>query len=395
MMSQGIPFSRPVLVGNELSYIAEALQQGNLAGDGYFTNRCSEILQERLGISKVLITPSCTTALEMVALLCDFGPDAEVIMPSFTFPSTATAAVRAGARPVFVDIRPDTLNIDENLVERAITERTRAIFVVHYAGVACEMDSIMELAQKYDLKVIEDAAQGVNAHYHDKALGSIGDLAAFSFHETKNHIAGQGGALCINSPEFVRRAEIIRDKGTNRQQFMRGEVRGYNWVDVGLGGTPNEITAAMLCAQLEEMDAILDRRRRAWCYYRDQLAHLEVAGVINLPTIPKACGSNHHLFYTLLEDAATRDALIQHMGYHDIQVVFHYIPLHSSPMGRKLVGYEQSLPVTEDVSRRLLRLPLFDGITELQQEQVCEHLCEFLMPQTMSSQPRPSQSATS
>jgi dTDP-4-amino-4,6-dideoxygalactose transaminase len=278
---------------------------------------------------------------------------------------------------VFVDIRPDTLNLDETLIRRAITPRTRAVMTVHYAGVACEMDSILALTREYDLELIEDAAQGVNAFYHGRAIGSIGALAAFSFHETKNYIAGQAGALCINSPRFLERAEIIRDKGTNRQQFLRGEVNRYSWVELGTGGTASELTCAFLYAQLEEMDAILQRRQRAWHYYYDQLSQLRGEARLTLPTIPPGCESNYHVFYILLDDPDVRDALIRHMHDRGVQVVFHYTPLHSSPMGKKIGGHQSFLPITEDVSRRLLRLPLFDGISQQQQQEVCGHLCGF------------------
>lgn len=368
-----IPFNKPFVAGKELYYIAQAVTMGNLGGDGYFTKKCAELMQERFGIKKILMTPSCTASLEMAAQLCDVGPGDEVIMPSYTFVSTASAFVRMGAKPVFVDIRPDTLNIDETLIEDAITERTKAICVVHYAGVACEMDRIMAIARGHNLKVVEDAAQGVNSWYNGRALGSIGDLGCYSFHETKNYICGEGGALCINNPEMIQRAEIIRDKGTNRQRFFRGEVDKYTWVDVGSSYVPSEICSAFLYAQLEEMDRISERRKEIYQGYRRALKPFEAEGFLRLPVIPEDCESNFHLFYVLLPTAEHRDSVLDLMRARQIRAVFHYVPLHNSPMGRELVG-DLSLPVTEDLSARLIRLPFFHDLRQEEQQSVIEIL---------------------
>jgi dTDP-4-amino-4,6-dideoxygalactose transaminase len=357
-----IPFNKPFIAGKELYYIAQAVTMGNLSGDGHFTKKCAELMQERFGVRKILMTPSCTASLEMAAQLCDVGPGDEVIMPSYTFVSTASAFVRMGAKPVFVDIRPDTLNIDETLIEDAITERTKAICVVHYAGVACEMDRIMAIARGHNLKVVEDAAQGVNSWYNGRALGSIGDLGCYSFHETKNYICGEGGALCINNPEMLERAEIIRDKGTNRQRFFRGEVDKYTWVDVGSSYVPSEICSAFLFGQLEEMDRISERRREIYQNYRRALKPLEAEGLLQLPVIPEDCESNYHLFFVVLPSAEQRDGVLARMKADGVRSVFHYVPLHSSPKGLELVG-KLRLPVTEDLSARLIRLPFFHGMT--------------------------------
>jgi dTDP-4-amino-4,6-dideoxygalactose transaminase len=373
-----IPFTKPFIAGKELYYIAQAITTGRLAGDGYFTKSCCRMLEEQFGVHKVLVTPSCTAALEMAAMLCDLGPGDEVILPSFTFVSTASAFVRLGAKPVFVDIRPDTLNLDENLIETAITPRTKAIFPVHYAGVSCAMARIMTIATKHNLLVVEDAAQGVNAFYDGRALGAIGHLGTYSFHDTKNYISGEGGALCINAPEMVERAEIIRDKGTNRSQFFRGDVDKYTWVDIGSSYVPSEICGAFLYAQLEALDVIAARRRALYERYRYYLKPLEEKGLLRLPHIPEDCTSNHHLFHILLNNVEIRDALMAHLKRNGIQAVFHYIPLHSSPMGKKF-GYGASdLPITEELSGRLLRLPLYCDLTEEEQVCVVRHLTEFM-----------------
>jgi len=357
-----IPFNKPFIAGKELYYIAQAVTYGNLGGDGTFTKRCAELLQVRFGVPKVLLTPSCTAALEMAAQLCDVGPGDEVILPSYTFVSTASAFVRLGAKPVFVDIRPDTLNIDDALIEQAITPRTRAICVVHYAGVSCEMDRIMAIARAYGLPVIEDAAQGVNSWYNGRALGSIGDLGCYSFHETKNVICGEGGALCINAPQLIERAEIIRDKGTNRQRFFRGEVDKYTWVDVGSSYVPSEICSAFLYGQLEELDRITQRRQQIYHRYLNALRSLEQQGLLQLPCVPEDCVSNHHLFYVILPTPALRDSLLDQFRASGIRAVFHYIPLHNSPFGTQLCGPIR-LPNTEALSARLIRLPVFNDIT--------------------------------
>jgi dTDP-4-amino-4,6-dideoxygalactose transaminase len=376
-MGPRIPFNRPFIAGKELYYIAQAVTLGHLAGDGHFSRQCCRLLEQRFGIHRVLLTPSCTAALEMAAILCDLGPGDEVILPSFTFVSTANAVVRLGARAVFVDIRPDTLNLDEALIEDAITDRTKAIFPVHYAGVACEMDRIMALAGKYGLKVVEDAAQGLGASHDGRALGSIGHLGTYSFHETKNVICGEGGALCINTPALLERAEIIRDKGTNRKQFFRGQVDKYTWVDTGSSYVPSEICSAFLYAQLEEIDAITRRRRDIHRRYQQLLAPLESQSLLQLPRAPEGCEANYHLFYILLPDPRTRDELMQHLQQNGVHAVFHYVPLHSSPMGQKFGYRDGDLPITESVSRRLLRLPLYFEITEADQHEVVRRICEF------------------
>ncbi|MFN8858201.1 MAG: dTDP-4-amino-4,6-dideoxygalactose transaminase [Planctomycetaceae bacterium] len=373
-----IPFNKPFIAGKELFYIARAVANGDISGDGPFTQQCAALLEQQFGIPKVLLTPSCTAALEMAAMLCDLQPGDEVILPSFTFVSTANAVVRLGAHPVFVDVRPDTLNLDENLIERALSPRTRAIVPVHYAGVSCDMDRIMELARAHNLLVIEDAAQGVNASYRGRPLGSIGHLGAYSFHETKNFICGEGGALCINAPEYIERAEIIRDKGANRRQFLRGQVDKYTWVDIGSSYVPSEICSAFLYGQLELMDSISARRRQAYEFYDRELAPLETAGLLRRAQIPGDCTSNSHLVWIVLNDTATRDALMAHLKAHGILAVFHYVPLHSSPMGKRYGYRGDELPVTNDLSSRLLRLPLFYEILEEEQREVVRQVTDFL-----------------
>ena len=377
-MTYRIPFNKPFIAGKELFYIAQAVTLGNIAGDGYFTKECSRLLEEMFGIDKVLLTPSCTAALEMAAMLCELGPDDEVIMPSFTFVSTANAVARLGARPVFVDIRDDTLNMNEELVESAVTAQTKAIFPMHYAGVGCEMDRITAVARKHDLLVVEDAAQGVNAFYRGRALGSIGDLGCYSFHETKNYICGEGGALCINRPELVERAEIIRDKGTDRQKFFRGEVDKYTWVDVGSSYVPSEICSAFLFGQLEMLEPIARRRREIYDLYLHHLRPLEDEGLLRMPRIPEGCSANDHMFYVLLPDAETRDGLLAHLNSRGIHAVFHYVPLHSSPMGRKFGCKEGDLPVTEELSARLARLPFYYEIDEQGQIEVVRACADYL-----------------
>jgi len=314
----------------------------------------------------------------MAIMLCDLEPGDEVIMPSFTFVSSANAVVRAGGRPVFVDIRSDTLNLDETLVSRAVTSKTKAIMPVHYAGVGCEMDSIMSIAEDRRLIVIEDAAQGVNAFYRGRVLGSIGHIGGYSFHDTKNYTCGEGGAICINSPELVERAEIIREKGTNRSKFFRGEVDKYSWVDVGSSFIPSEISCAFLCAQLEAMEAITERRRQIFDRYLEAFSRLEEAGIVQMPSIPEGCQSNYHIFYLLVRDRQTRDELMAALKRWGIQAVFHYVPLHTSQMGQKL-GYEAGdLPLTENLSERLLRLPLFNDISESEQARVIDGVTRVL-----------------
>jgi dTDP-4-amino-4,6-dideoxygalactose transaminase len=372
-----IPFVKPFITGNELKYIAQVIASGNISSDGRFTQGCAQILKKRLGIQDVFLVPSCTAALEMGAMLAGLDKGDEAIMPSFTFTSTANAVLRLGAKPVFVDIRPDTLNIDEDLVEAAITPRTKAIFPVHYAGVGCEMDRLMSIARKHNLLVVEDAAQAVNGHYRGRALGSIGHLGAYSFHSTKDYTCGEGGALCVNSPEMAAQAEIIRDKGTNRNKFLRGEVDKYSWVDVGSSYVPNEIAGAFLYAQLEAMDRIKTLRCEIVQRYQSRLSHLERLGCLRLPQIPVECDSNHHLYYVLLPDQGTRDRLIVYLRERRIRALFHFVPLHCSLMGRKLGYREGEFPVTEQSSGRLLRLPCYPDLKKEEQETVVHCIESF------------------
>lgn len=372
-----IPFNKPFVAGAELFHIARAVTLGNLSGDGYFTERCCRFLQQRFDIPKVLMTPSCTAALEMAAQLCDLGPGDEVIMPSYTFVSTANAVVRQGATPVFVDIRPDTLNLDETKIEAAVTPRTKAIFPVHYAGVGCDMAAIMEIARARGLWVVEDAAQGVDAYYQGRALGSIGHLGCYSFHETKNAICGEGGALCINDPRFIERAEIIRDKGTNRKQFFRGQVDKYTWVDVGSSYVPSEIACAFLYGQLEHLDQITLRRKQIFDGYTELLKSTAVSNRLQLPYSPDDCRSNCHLYYLLLDSESLRNDLLAHLQQAAIAAVFHYVPLHSAPYARRLGFGAGDLPVTEHVARRLLRLPMFFDLKPEEQEYVAEEVRRF------------------
>lgn len=357
-----IKFNRPYMTGRELWLISQAHANGHLSGDGEFTQRCHAWLEQQIGCQRALLTHSCTAALEMAALLLELQPGDEVIMPSFTFVSTANAFVLRGAVPVFVDIRADTLNLDESLIEAAITERTRAICVVHYAGVACEMDAIMTIAARHGLAVIEDAAQGILSSYKGRALGSIGELGALSFHETKNVISGEGGALLVNDERYIQRAEIIREKGTNRSQFFRGQVDKYTWVDVGSSYLPGEIIAAFLAAQFEQAQAITARRLAIWQRYYDWAATLERDGLVRRPIIPDDCVHNAHMFYLLLPDLATRTRLIDDLKTAGIGAVFHYIPLHSSPAGQRYCRSHGSMQVTDDVSERLIRMPLWLGL---------------------------------
>lgn len=368
-----IPFNKPYMTGKELWYIAQAHQNGWLAGDGDFTRRCNGWLETRTGAHKALLTHSCTAALEMAAILADIQPGDEVIMPSYTFVSTANAFVLRGAVPVFVDIRPDTLNIDESRIEAAITEKTKAIVPVHYAGVGCEMDTIMDIARRHDLLVIEDAAQGIMSTYKGRPLGSIGHLGALSFHETKNIISGEGGALLINDPGLAERAEIIREKGTNRSKFFRGQVDKYTWVDVGSSYLPSELVAAFLWAQMEEADEITRKRLALWAVYHQWLESPEKAGKLRRPIIPRESVHNAHMYYLLMPDLAARTALIGNLKKHDIHSVFHYIPLHSAPAGQRLGRSHGGMEVTEDMAERLVRMPLWLGL-EAHQADVIRHI---------------------
>ncbi|MBN8541942.1 MAG: dTDP-4-amino-4,6-dideoxygalactose transaminase [Deltaproteobacteria bacterium] len=363
-----IPFHSPSISDREQAYVLEALTKGKLSGDGAFTKRCHAWLAENLKAPRVLLTHSCTAALEMAALLCDLNPGDEVIMPSYTFVSTANAVALRHAVPVFVDIRMDTLNIDEKLIEQAITPKTKAIFVVHYAGVAAEMDAIIEIAAKHRLKVVEDAAQGLMSTYKGKALGTIGDFGAISFHETKNIVSGEGGALIVKSDAAGLRAEIIREKGTNRSQFFRGQIDKYTWVDLGSSYLPSDILAALLLAQLERAGEITERRLKIWSTYQKGMIEIgrKLAPVpayepqpIQLPVVPEHCQHNGHIFYFLTKDLATRTALIEHLKAAQIQAPFHYVPLHSSPGGRRYGRVAGHMSVTDSVADRIIRLPLF------------------------------------
>ena len=370
-----IPFNRPYLTGREFTHIQAAVAAGQLAGNGRFTRLCQAWLERRVGSPRVLLTQSCTAALEMAALLIDLGPGDEVIMPSFTFVSTANAFVLRGARPVFVDIRPDTLNIDERQLESAITPRTKAIVVVHYAGVACEMEALMEIARRHDLVVIEDAAHALMSQYKGKPLGGFGHLATFSFHETKNVISGEGGALVINDARFVERAEIIWEKGTNRSQFSLGRVDKYTWVDVGSSFLPGELTAAFLWAQLEEAEQITSKRLALWNRYREASSALDAIGLRG-PVVPPDCDHNAHLFYLLLPVPGRRHEILADLNARGVNAVFHYVPLHSSPAGLRYGRVSGSMSVTDDCSARLIRLPLWVGMPAEAPEMVVERVRE-------------------
>ncbi|MGE5522215.1 MAG: dTDP-4-amino-4,6-dideoxygalactose transaminase [Rhodospirillaceae bacterium] len=359
-----IPFNKPYMTGKELWYISQAHANGHLSGDGAFTKRCNAWLEQRTGCHKAMLTHSCTAALDMAAILADIQPGDEVIMPSFTFVSTANAFVLRGGVPVFVDIRADTLNIDETKIEEAITPRTKAIAPVHYAGVGCEMDAIMKIAEKHGLLVIEDAAQGIMATYRARPLGSIGHLGALSFHETKNVISGEGGALLVNDMRFAERAEIIREKGTNRNQFFRGEVDKYTWVDIGSSFLPGEIIAAFLWAQMEEADQLMRRRLAIWNAYHQAFEDLENKELLRRPIIGKGCEHNAHMYYILLADLEKRTKVIDVLGRYGIRAVFHYVPLHDSPAGRKYGRAVGDLALTSSLSERLLRLPLSLGMEQ-------------------------------
>ena len=381
-MSEGkknmIPFNKPYISGRELSNIAQAHAIGQMAGDGYFTKQCNKWLEQRTGCHKALLTHSCTAALEMCAILADIQPGDEVIMPSYTFVSTANAFVLRGGVPVFVDIRSDTLNIDERLIEPAITSRTKAIVPVHYAGVGCEMDTIMDIALHHKLVVIEDAAQGVMATYKGRALGSIGHLGALSFHETKNITSGEGGALLVNDPILAERAEIIREKGTNRSQFFRGQVDKYTWVDIGSSYLPGEIIAAFLWGQMDEAESITQNRLDIWHSYHDALSILESIGKLARPIIPEYCLHNAHMYYIILDSLECRTDLISKLVAKGVSAVFHYVPLHSSPAGQKYGRVQGSMEHTDNLADRLLRLPLWIGLDEEKQGLVIDCLSQAL-----------------
>ena len=373
-----IQFNRPYMTGQELLYITEAKSGNMLAGDGPFTKRCHGWIEEHTGCAKALLTHSCTAALEMAALLLDIQPGDEIIMPSYTFVSTANAFVLRGGVPIFVDIREDTLNLDEGLIEAAITPRTRAIVPVHYAGVACEMDTILDIARRHELKVVEDAAQGVMASYKGRALGSIGDLGTYSFHETKNVISGEGGALLVNDADMALRAEIIREKGTDRSRFFRGQVDKYTWQEVGSSFLPGEVTAAFLWAQLQEAKFITIKRLANWAYYHDALAPLESLDLLRRPIVPVDCQHNAHMYYVLLAPHIDRNRVLDELKLHEIFSVFHYVPLHSSPAGKRYARTHGSMEITDSMSDRLVRLPIWVGLTESQQDRVVQVLADIL-----------------
>ncbi len=373
-----VSFNRPTLVGDEFAFIQSALERAHLSGNGAFTRRCQALLETQLHAARVLLTHSCTAALEMSVILAGIGPGDEVIMPSFTFSSTANAVVLKGGVPVFVDIRPDTLNLDEAALEAAITARTRAIFVVHYAGVAAQMDRILDLARQHGLVVLEDAAQAMHAAFRGQPLGTFGAFAAFSFHETKNVIAGEGGALVVNRPEAVQRAEIIWEKGTNRAQFQRGEVAKYTWVDIGSSYLPSDLTAAFLMAQLEAGPAITAARLACWHRYHDALAPLEQAGRLRRPVVPDECTHNGHIYYILVPRAGDRDPALKGLAARGINAVMHYVPLHSSPAGLRLGRTPRALPHTDDLSARLIRLPLHPQLDAQAQDRVVAAVAEVL-----------------
>ena len=373
-----IPFNRPYMTGQELENIGRAHANGHLSGDGPFTRHCSDWLTHQLGCHQTLLTHSCTAALEMTALLLDLKAGDEVIMPSFTFVSTANAFVLRGAVPVFVDIRSDTLNLDEALIEQAITDRTRAIVPVHYAGVSCEMDSILEIARAYRISVIEDAAQGINATYKGQALGTMGDLGCLSFHETKNISCGEGGALMINRPELLASAEIIREKGTNRSSFRRGQIDKYSWVDCGSSYLPSELNAAFLSAQLRQISWITSQRLRIWDHYHRRLASLEAEGLLQRPAIPADCTHNAHIYYVVLPKKISRPAVLARLEERGINAVSHYVPLHSAKGGRKYGKSPGPMHVTDDLSARLVRLPVWVGLSEQQIDFVVKKLTEII-----------------
>lgn len=373
-----IPFNKVPLIGNEEKYVLESIRSSKISGDGEFTKRCQKWFEERLGCKKALLTPSCTHALEMAAILADIGPGDEVIMPSYTFVSTANAFVLRGAKIVFVDVRSDTMNINETLIEHAITEKTKAIVLVHYAGVACEMDVAMEIAGRYNLLVIEDAAQGMMSSYKGRALGTIGHLGAYSFHETKNYTsAGEGGLLIINDDSFKERAEIIREKGTNRNQFFRGMADKYSWVDIGSSYLANDISAAYLWGQLELAEVINENRLNSWGLYHDGLKELENSGHLELPIIPNHCLHNAHMFYIKVKDLNTRTALLDYLKQNDINAAFHYVPLHSSAAGIKYGRFNGEDVFTTIESEKIIRLPMYYGLDTVNIKKVCEAIMSY------------------
>lgn len=377
MTALKVDFNHTVIVGNEIEYVQQAIANAHISGDGPFTKKCHAFLERELGVNKSLLTTSCTHALEMAAILLDVQPGDEVIFPDFTFVSTVNAFVLRGARPVFVDIRPDTLNLDEARLEAAITPKTRAIVPVHYAGVGCEMDAIMQIAGRHGIPVVEDNAHGLFGKYKGKYLGTFGALATQSFHETKNFSCGEGGALLINDPALAERAEIIREKGTNRSRFFRGQVDKYTWVDIGSSYLPSDILAAFLYAQFEQRTRIQTHRQHVWEMYQAGLKDWAAAHDLQLPCVPEYCEQSYHMFYMLLPDLARRQRFIEYLRERGIYSVFHYLPLHLSDMGRKFGGREGEFPVTESISDRLVRLPFHNGLTGNEQEQVIDAIREF------------------
>jgi dTDP-4-amino-4,6-dideoxygalactose transaminase len=359
-----VPFNLPPVTNREIAYLTDAIERRELSGNGHYTKLCSEWLRHRLGVSDALLTQSCTSALEMAALLCDLGPGDEVIMPSFTFVSTANAVVLRGAIPVFIDVRGDTLNIDETKIEAAITPRTKAIYVVHYAGVSCEMDAINAVARTHNLLVVEDAAQALLSTYNGVPAGRLGDIACFSFHATKNVTSGEGGALVTNRPDIADRANIIWEKGTNRHRFLKGQVDKYTWVDVGSSFLPSELTAAFLLAQLEGADEFTKQRRAVWMRYHSAFANLEAAGVVTRPSIPKNVTHNAHMYYLLVQNAGEREQIIAALKASGVETPFHYVPLHSSPAGQRFGRATAEMTVTDDLSARLIRLPMWAGMED-------------------------------
>lgn len=372
-----IPFNRPNMGAVELARMAQSVGNGFLSGDGPFTKRCHDILEQQLGVHRALLTTSCTDALELAALLLHIAPGDEVIVPSFTFVSTVNAFVLRGAKPVFCDVREDTLNLDEGQLERHITAHTKAIVVVHYAGVACEMHAILDIAARHGVPVIEDNAHGLFGKYHGKLLGTFGCMATQSFHDTKNFTCGEGGALLINDPQFAARAEIVREKGTDRSRFLRGQVDKYGWVDVGSSFLPSDILAAALSAQLDAREEIQGKRRHLWNRYHDALAEWGAAHGVTLPVVPAHCEQTYHMFYLMLHSLEHRQALIKHLRAHEIVPAFHYLPLHLSPMGRTFGGTEGDCPVTERISDRLLRLPFFNTMTDAELDRVASTIRDF------------------
>ena len=372
-----IPFNVPPYVGNEMRYMKEAINNHKICGDGIFTKKCNQWMEDRFETEKALLTTSCTHALEMSALLLNIRPGDEVIMPSYTFVSTADAFVLRGAKVIFVDIRPDTMNIDENLIDSAITEKTKAIVPVHYAGVACEMDTIMKIARDKGIYVVEDAAQGVMSEYKGKSLGTIGDFGCYSFHETKNYSMGEGGALLIKDKRFIEKAEIIREKGTNRSQFFRGQIDKYTWVEAGSSYLPSDLNAAYLFAQLEKADEINENRRKIWDFYNDGLSELKSEGYIELPFIPKECKHNAHMFYIKAKNLEERSRLISFLKIKGIMAAFHYVPLHSAAAGEKYGEFYGDDVYTTKESERLLRLPMYYNMSRKDQEEVICRIQEF------------------